>query len=47
VERFNRSLQEEFVWENEDLLVENIDEFNRKLMDYLIFYNTKRPHRSL
>ncbi len=47
VERFNRTLQEEFVWENEDLLAEDIDEFNRKLMDYLIFYNTQRPHRSL
>ena len=47
VERFNRTLQEEFVWENQHLLVDDIQEFNRRLMDYLIFYNTQRPHASL
>ena len=47
VERFNRILKEEFVWENEDLLVDDIQEFNRRLMNYLIFYNTQRPHTSL
>ena len=35
------------MWENEDLLVDDIQEFNRGLMNYLIFYNTQRPHTSL
>jgi transposase InsO family protein len=26
---------------------DDIDTFNRKLMDYLIWYYTKRPHKSL
>ena len=47
VERFNRTLQEEFVWENQHLLVDDIQEFNRRLMDYLIFYNTQRSPASL
>ena len=47
VERFNRILKEEFVWENEDLLVDDIQEFNRRLMNYPIFYNTQTPHTSL
>jgi len=47
IERFNRTLKEEFVNEAYDDLIFDIDEFNRKLMEYLIFYNTKRPHTSL
>ena len=42
-ERFNRTIQEEFVDYNVNLLL-NAEEFNRKLMDYLIFYNTGRVH---
>ncbi|MDE2218470.1 MAG: DDE-type integrase/transposase/recombinase [Patescibacteria group bacterium] len=42
-ERFNRTLQEEFVDYHANLLL-NVEEFNRKLMDYLIFYNTDRVH---
>ena len=30
-----------------NLLSEDIDKFNRKLMDYLVWYNTERPHESL
>ena len=47
IERFNRTLKEEFVNESYDDLIFDIDEFNRKLMEYLIFYNTERPHTSL
>lgn len=47
IERANRTLQEEFIDFHLNLLFEDIDEFNRKLMDYLIWYNTERPHRSL
>ena len=43
IERFNRTIQEEFVDYHSYLLI-NPDNFNRKLIDYLIFYNTKRVH---
>jgi len=47
IERFNRTLQEEFLDYHEDLLFSNINAFNNQLMDYLLFYNTKRIHQSL
>jgi transposase-like protein len=47
IERANRTLQEEFIDLHLNLLAEDIDEFNRRLMDYLIWYNTERPHKSL
>jgi len=47
VERANRTLQEDFVYQNEDLVNVGIDTFNKKLMDYLVWFNTKRPHESL
>ena len=43
VERFNRSIQEEFVEYNLEYVYE-IDEFNSKLCEYLIFFNGVRPH---
>ena len=43
LERFNRTIQEEFVDYYSYLLI-NPDEFNRQLVDYLIFYNTQRVH---
>lgn len=43
LERFNRSIQEEFIDFKQYLLL-NPDEFNQKLVDYLIFYNTERVH---
>lgn len=46
IERFNRTIQEEFVDWNE-ILLEKPKEFNKKLMDWLIWYNTKRFHWSL
>jgi len=46
IERANRTLQEEFLDWNMDLFY-NLEELNRKLMDWLLFYNTKRPHYSL
>jgi len=46
VERYNRTIQEEFVDWNE-MWLENADEFNKKLMDWLMWYNTKRFHWSL
>ena len=46
LERFNRTLQEQFVYLYEDLLDE-LPTFNCKLMEYLIWYNTDRPHRGI
>jgi len=43
LERFNRTIQEEFVDYHTQLLKEPI-QFNQSLMEWLIWYNTKRPH---
>ncbi len=46
VERFNRSLQEEFL--NQNLyLIHNPKEFSSKLANYLLFFNGQRPHQAL
>jgi putative transposase len=46
VERFNRTIQEQFAdWHIDEL--EELDIFNRNLMEYLIWYNTEKPHRSI
>ncbi len=42
-ERFNRTIQDEFVDYNMNLLASPA-EFNRKLIDWLIWYNTDRVH---
>ena len=43
LERFNRTIQEEFVdYHISDLRAS--DTFNRKLVDYLVWYNTERVH---
>ena len=47
IERFNRTIQEQFVQWHEEDLYEDIQKFNRKLMDYLVWYNTEKPHRSI
>lgn len=47
VERANRTLSEEFIEGNIDYAVLNINEFNQRLVDYLIWYNTKRVHKTL
>ena len=47
IERANRTLQDEFIDDNEYLVLESIDDFNSHLIDYLLFYNTKRPYYSL
>jgi hypothetical protein len=46
VERFNRTLKEEFI--NHNLhLIDDLPRFREKLVDYLVFYNTERPHKTL
>ena len=46
-ERFNRTIQESFIDYHEDLLFTNLDAFNQELADWLVFYNTERPHQAL
>ena len=46
-ERFNRTLQESFVDDHEDLLFTDLALFNRKLAEWLVFTHTERPHQGL
>ena len=43
----NRTLQEEFVMYYEDYELEDIYEFNKKMLQYMLGYNIERPHHSL
>lgn len=47
VERFNRTLNEEFLRYHRELLRDDVAKFNKKLIDWLIWYNTRRPHWAL
>lgn len=46
MERFNRTIQEEFI-QMIDIGLENIPLFNSRLLDWLIEYNSVRPHEAL
>jgi transposase InsO family protein len=47
IERYNRTVQEEFVdWHQAELAV-NTNLFNEQMMDWLVWYNTERPHWSI
>lgn len=46
VERFNWTVQDEFLFDSEDYLLYP-DEFKTKLDTWLIWYNQERPHQSL
>ena len=46
IERFNRTLSEDFIEPNKYLLRDDVSVFNRKLADWLLWYNTERPHAS-
>jgi len=48
VERANRSLREEFLNGNQYLMSSHgVEEFNERLMSHLVWFNTKRVHKSL
>ncbi|VEB08387.1 integrase [Klebsiella pneumoniae] len=47
VKRFNRTLREQFIEFNELLLFEDLNLFNQRMAEYLVLYNSKRPHKSL
>ncbi|WP_404548349.1 integrase core domain-containing protein [Dyella jejuensis] len=46
-ERFNRTIQEEFVDYHEDLLFADIHAFNERLFAWLHWYNAERPHHGI
>jgi transposase InsO family protein len=46
-ERFNRTLQEEFVDYQEPLLFDDLHAFNDRLFAWLAWYNLERPHHAL
>ncbi|HOK55784.1 MAG TPA: integrase core domain-containing protein [bacterium] len=45
IERYNRTLEEEFLQMGN--YIEDVDNFNRFLTDWLIEYNFNRPHHTL
>lgn len=46
VERFNWTIQDEFIFDSEDFLL-YLEEFKSKLTTWLVWYNEIRPHQSL
>jgi hypothetical protein len=46
IERFNRTIRQQYVNANMDW-IDDTQEFNKKLMNYLLWYNSKRPHRGI
>jgi putative transposase len=47
IERFNRTIQEEFLDWHQDALALEPEDFNPELLEWLSWYNTERVHRSL
>jgi transposase InsO family protein len=47
VERFNRTLDEEFLRYHRSLMRDDVPRFNDALIDWLLWYNGKRPHHAL
>lgn len=47
IERFNRTISDDFISRNRALLRDDLPDFNEKLADWLIWYNTIRPHETL
>ena len=46
-ERFNRTVQEEFLDYQEELLFTDLHTFNERLFEWLGCYNLERPHHAL
>ena len=47
IERFNRTLNEEFLIYHRALLRDDVSAFNEALIEWLLWYNTKRPPYAL
>ena len=46
IERFNRTIQEQYIsWHLDEM--EDLSQFNQGLMGYLVWYNTRKVHKSL
>lgn len=46
LKRFNRTIQEEFI-DMTDIYLDDTREFNQVLLEWLIEYNSLRPHQAL
>jgi transposase InsO family protein len=46
IERYNRTIKEQFV-NRKDNCIENCAQTNKRIQDWLIWYNTKRYHRGI
>ena len=46
IEKYNRTIQEEFIDQNE-IWFDDVNEFNKKILEWVMWYNTKRYHWSL
>jgi len=46
-ERFNRTVQDEFLDVYEELLFYDLPQFNQRLLRYLAWFNAERPHHAL
>lgn len=46
VERFNRTLRSQFL-DHYDDTIDDVQSLNQELTDYLLWYNTRKPHRGL
>ncbi|MGC9071066.1 MAG: integrase core domain-containing protein, partial [Elusimicrobiales bacterium] len=47
IERFNRTLKESFVEVKGDDIFGDIGEYNKELMEWLVWYNGERYHKSI
>lgn len=47
IERFNRTLSEDFLQTHRSLLRDDLRAFNEALVSWLLWYNTERPHQAL
>lgn len=47
IERFNRTISEQVIMPHRAALRDDLERFNTLMVDWLIWYNTKRPHESL
>jgi len=47
IERFNRTINEEYLVYNRALMRDNVDQFNDTLVGWLYWYNYERPHEGL
>ena len=47
VERFNRTISEDFIQHHKGTLRDDLSRFNQLLVEWLLWYDTERPHEAL